>query len=436
MKPEYNFIAVRPILFSLIIAGFFKISQTEFLPRFLILIFSILSVPGTYYFGKELYNKKIGLLAAFMMSFFYMGLFFSFRLLVELPSLTCFIFAGFFFWKYFKNNVDKKSLYLAAIIIAIGTLFRLSSALLLFAILIYVLITEKLKCLRKKEYWIAALIFILILSPYIIWGYLQFNGFVITQAGAWNAAKENQISTGITILKNYLVLFPTYLSWPLLITFILGITTFYKLILGFDLLLKKGDKRLKRDLFILLLFIIPLVLASFSVSHNENRYILNAFPAIFIIASMIIIAGYNFIKKKNKFFAGLALMVLMIFIFNFQFQSTESLIKGKLSSYSQVKDAGQWIKENSNPLDIVATSSAPQMVYYSERRVIGFPETKEEFDTQLELNLNIGFFIVSLLEQSPEWVYGYPQEKNLTVVKAYFVDPQQQQPILIVYELK
>jgi 4-amino-4-deoxy-L-arabinose transferase-like glycosyltransferase len=432
---DYNFIAVRPVLLSFIAAGFLKISQTEFLPRLLILFFSIFSVLGMYYLGKELYNKKIALLATFLMSIFYLNLFFSFRLLVELPALACFTFAGFFFWKYFKEN-SIKSLYFAVIITAIGILFKLSTALILFVVLIYILIVDKLKCLRKKEYWIAALIFLLILSPYIIWGYSQFNGFVITQAGTWNAATENKISTGINVLVNYLTSFPTYLSWPLLVIFLLGLLSFYRLFFGFDLLLKKANKTLKRDLFIFLLFLIPLVMASFSVSHNENRYILNAFPAIFIVISLMIFTIFKLIKQKSKVFAIIFLILFIIFAFNFQFNAADSLIKGKLNTYSQVKGAGLWINQNSNPSDLVATSSAPQINYYSEREVVGFPGTSKEFETQLELNSNIRFMVISSMEQSPEWVYNYPVENSLVPVQAYFADLEKKQPILIIYQLK
>ena len=55
---DYNFLPVRPILLSLITALFLKIANTEFLTRFFLFIFSIASVPATYYLGKEIYHKK------------------------------------------------------------------------------------------------------------------------------------------------------------------------------------------------------------------------------------------------------------------------------------------------------------------------------------------------------------------------------------------
>ncbi len=115
---DYNFGPVRTILFPIISSLFLRIVNGEILSRLLILILSVASVIGIYYLGKELYNKKVGLLSAFLMSIFYLNLFFTYRLLVDIPSLTFFIFSSFFLYKYFKTN-SNKALYLAAVIIAV-----------------------------------------------------------------------------------------------------------------------------------------------------------------------------------------------------------------------------------------------------------------------------------------------------------------------------
>ena len=427
---EYQFDPVRPIFFSLIMALFFKIANIEFLPRIFMLILSVVSVAGVYYLGKELYNKRVGILSGLFASIFNLNLFFTYRLQVDIPSLAFFIFSGILFYKYFKTDL-KKLLYWAFFLAAIGTLFKLTTILILFVILIYLLITEKLNFIKKKEMWVGAIIFLSTLVPYFIWGYIKFNGFVITQASARNA--PTGFFAGIGVLKNYINLFPTYFSWPFLISFILGLILMYKLILGFDILIKKGDRRLKRDLFLILMFLVPLILVSFSVNHNENRYILNAFPAIFIISSNFIIRGYYLIKKKNNFLAAITLILLIGFIISSQFQTADSLIRGSQNSYLEIKQAGEWLKENTEISDIIVTQSLHQIKYYSERETISF-KTKEIFESTLTSNENIKYYLISAIQKSPDWTYTYPQEKNLTVVKAYFADISNEQPILIIYK--
>lgn len=424
---SYTFPPVRPILFSLITAFFFRIVNSEILPRLFMLLLSVASVFGMYLFGKELYNKKIGLVASFLTSIFYLNLFFTYRLLVDMPSLTFFIFSGFLFYKYFKTN-SSKFLYLATSIIAIGTLLKLSTAFILPAIFIYALITEGFKIFKRKEIWISFLIFILILLPYILFGYSEFGGFVLTQATS--SVGPSSYFTGFNIMKNYFAMFPTYFSWILLATFVFGLALKYKAFLYFDHLIK-GDKKLKRDLFLLLILIIPFILVSFLIGHNENRYLITVFPTIFLISSSFIMLIYNLIKKKTKVFSVIFLIVLLVFAMFFQLQSADSSIKNKAESYLEVKESGLWLEQNSNPSDIIATKSQPQIRYYSNRDTIGLPETKEEFEYSLSKNTK--FFMISIFEDHPEWAYMYPSQNNLTIIKAYVT--KENQPILVIYEL-
>ena len=431
---EYEFLPVRPVLFSLVIAGFLKIANNEFLPRAFLLIISMGSVLGIYFLGKEMFNKKIGLIASLLMSVFYLNIFFTNRVLVDLPSLTFYSFSAFLFYKYFKTN-SKSSLYWAAAVLAIGILFKLPTISLALVVFIYILITQRLSFIKKKEIWIAALIFLLVLSPYLIWGYMKFGGFVITQAGAWNApAKGTLLSTAFNNMKSYFSQFKTYLSWPLLISFLLGLALMYKVVLGFDVLLK-GNKKLKRDFYLLLIFLIPIILVSFSLAHIENRYILNSFPAIFIISGVFMLKAYNFIKQYKKFLAVLFLIIILGSITYFQLQYTDSLIKSKKGSYSQVREAGLWLKGNTSPPDIIVTKSRPQIKYYSEREVIRIPDTKEEFEKELASNSDIKIYMVSIFENHLEWTYSYAQENNLTPIKVYFAGPNQEQATLIIYRL-
>jgi len=430
---EYEFLVVRPAFFPFIMSLFLRLAYNEFLPRLFLLIISMASVFGIYYFTKELYNKKAALVATFLMSVFYLNIFYSFRLLVEVPSLAFYTFSAFFLYKYIKDG-SVKSLYWAAVMVAIGTLFKLPTATILFSLLIYLLITERLRFIKKKELWIAALIFALILSPYLIWGYFEFGGFVITQAGGWNAPAEGEyFSNGYTNLKAYIHMFPTLLSWPLLIFFILGLFSLYKIFIGVDMLIKGKDFKLKKDLFLILLIIITILVVSFSVAFNEDRYIINIFPVVFAMAGAFIISLYEIIRKKGKFIAVLFLIVLLGTVGYLQLQDADNLIKLKKDSYLQVKQAGLWIKENSQPEDVIVTKSWPHIQFYGEITALRLPNTKEEFEELVASNPNITLLMISIYEPHQDWAYTYPQENNLNPLKIYFVDAQNSQPSLIIY---
>lgn len=265
---------------------------------------------------------------------------------------------------------------------------------------------------------------------------MQFQGFVISQAGAWNAPQGDYLSNGLWNFKSYMSLFPDMFSWAFLTFFILGLLSMYKLVLGFDLVIKNKSPELNKYLFLILIILIPIITVSFSVNHYfEDRYIMNSFPGIFIVASAFIIKSYRFIKTKNKIFAILFLILLLGFIGHHQLSYADALTKDKSASYLPIKSSGVWLNENSDSLDIIVTGSPFHVQYYAQRKTFNFPKTKEEFEINISQNPKIKFFMVSLFERHPEWAYTYAQDKNLTAVYVDFADKAQQQPILIIYEL-
>src|SRR3989344_9587461 len=427
---EYEFNPVRPVLFSLIASLFYRMESGEFLIRVFVFSLSVISVWGMYLLGKEIYNKQVGLISAFLMSIFSLTLFFTYRVMVEIPSITFFIFSAFFFFRYLITR-DNKMIYYGAIIIGLGTLFRITAATFLFVFFIFVLITEKLNILKRKEYWIAGIIFILVLTPYIIWGYVQFDAFVITESGKLNAPEGNMFVSGFNNMISYSSLFEFNLTWPLLIFFYFGLILMYKLLLGLDILIKGEDYKLKRDFFLLLLFIVPFAITSTALGGVENRYVMNAYPAILIISGAAIFNVYSFIKKRNKLIAIVLLISLLGFVMFLQYKHTDNLIKSKISSYIELKEAGLWLKENSEPSDIILSLSPHQIKVYSEREVIATPRDKEEFENLISSSPNIKYFVISIHEPHEQWMYSYPQENNLVAVNAYFADANQQQPVLV-----
>lgn len=437
---NYNYwIPVRPVLFPLISSVLLQIHNTEFLPRMFILFLSMASIVGMYYLGKEFYNRKTGLIASFLVSVFYLAIFHTYRLLVDLPSLAFFIFSALFFVKYFKTR-KSRFFYIASIIVAFGTLIRITTTVLLFVILVYIITTEKFRFIKRKEYWISAVIFWLILTPYLIWGYNMFGGFVISQAGAWNAPKEvSVLSNGFSNLKEYLSMFPFIFSWTLTILFIFGIMSMYRLFLGFDKLFKREiPPRIKRDLFVFLLFIIPLIVVSFSLANTpEDRYIFLSMPSIFMIVGNILlkIPRLNLFRHKKKM-ACVVILILLGMITFYQFQQTSSLIESK-SSFNLMKQTGDWIQMNSNEYDLIFTTSHPMIAYYSQRETLAIPATKEEFLHSLDEHKNAQYFILidTRIQKSPDWAYSYPIEANLSVANVYFLDEEASQPILVVYQL-
>ena len=99
----------RPFLLPVLWAGFYFLGANEFVIRITLLVFSLAGIYFTYLLGKEMYNKKTGLLASFFMSIFWLHLFFTGRLLTDVPSTTLMIAGFYFFWKGFEWDTYMES---------------------------------------------------------------------------------------------------------------------------------------------------------------------------------------------------------------------------------------------------------------------------------------------------------------------------------------
>lgn len=434
--PAYEFTAARPVLFSFIIYLFNFFTTSILVPKLIILFFSMAAIPGMYYLGKSISGQqRVGLLAALLTSVFYLHIFYTQRLLVDTVSFTFFIWAAYFFIEYFRKN-KSKLLYIATAITAIGFLFRITTAFILFVVFIYLFLMQGFKMFKKKEYWIAIILFGLIIAPYIAWGYIQFDGFVLTKAFETNAPDTgsflgNGLQLFIQYTKNGYGLLPNTLSFLWATFFVIGLVSLYKLFLAFDL--RKKDKEIRRNLFLLLLFIVPLLASCFLLDHVEDRYIFNTFPAIILLISIAKFKIMDYIEDHEG--RGMALFVFIIGVILLlvsQFIAMPLIIKPGINSYQQVGEAGIWIEENSNPGDVVVTSSYPQIQYYSKRRAQYIPKTKEEYE--LMDRTKYKYFIVSVFENSPEWSYTYPSNQNYTVANIYL--DRNGDPLLIIYNIK
>jgi hypothetical protein len=146
---------------------------------------------------------------------------------------------------------------------------------------------------------------------------------------------------------------------------------------------------------------------------------------------------YGFIKKYNREFAIFLVGAILIFSLYSQFKYADNLINYKKDSYLQIKQAGIWLKENSNKDDKIITVSVPQITYYSELASYHPGADEKQFEENLTV-IHPKFLMVSIYESHPEWINNWIQKNNLTLqpIQAYFLDKEKTKPALIIYEFK
>src|SRR4030042_5816739 len=122
------------------------------------------------------------------------------------------------------------------------------------------------------------------------------------------------------------------------------------------------NEEIQKKLFIFLWIVIPFLILGYiaSVAYIEQRYTAPILPFLFLVAVLPLSKIDSFIvrrfklKEKNSFLIVLLLLSLLL-IPNLIFAN--NLIDIKKTSYLEVKQAGEWIKENSNPKDIIISDS-------------------------------------------------------------------------------
>jgi len=125
------------------------------------------------------------------------------------------------------------------------------------------------------------------------------------------------------------------------------------------------------------------------------------------------------------------------------FMFGKALTLSKKTSYQEIKWAGEWIKENSAPEDIIIGGSLPQLTYYSERSVYPFElayrremkRTGEEELSKFILEKRPRYYSISAIEREEQWAYEFPGKHTdiLTPIKVFEMGGQ---PVLVIYEFK
>jgi hypothetical protein len=450
IKFDYLFTPRRTFLLPLIWLSLFKLGFGEFSFHVLEFLFSIFSVIGMYFMGKEIFNKKIALISSFLMSIFWMNLFYSTRIMTEIPTLTFLIFSTFFFWKGYTKK-DEKAFIWFGLFLGLAFLAR-AGTLVMFAVFpIFLLITERFRFFKRKYLWIGVFVTILLMAAFFIYtSYAyQINSLKYFLAltpdtlchldyGCENIPIPTRFEdiTGISGIFDYFALMPHYFGIVLLSLFLFGLGTFFlALFIRFDLLLKRKSYKFDKYLFILLFALIPFIFQSMFYHGIEDRYLMNAFPAFFIILSFGIIKMGKLIRKYNKQLAIVFIILILSLGAYQQLNYANNLIKSKIPSYLEVKQSGEWIKENSLPTDVIFSASIPQHTYYSERKTYNFMDkytNESSFEYYVDL-YKPKYLVLSIYEPHSQWAYEYPSyHKDLLIpVKVY---QQNEQLILAIYE--
>ena len=406
----------RPPLFQLLAALLIMLGFGEYaLKVILVALPATLLIFFTYLLGNELFSKKIGIFAAGASAVMWSYLFWGARFQPDFLSVSFQVLSLFFFWKLFKAP-ERKSAILAGAFAAFGFYFKISALLVPLSVFIFALYKDGFSFIKKKEYWISLLSFILVLIPFMAWQYYLFGNPLAfsTSYGLEGGSSERPL--GWQALEFYHLFPKFFLSIFFLAGLLLIISRFF---ISFDLILKDSKRRSSPEIFSLIILLTVSIFYIFYIQGViEDRWVFLAAPLIFIISGLGLFWILGVLGIKSQYIQAFIVLIILIFFIMAQVGHAGALIKGKTGSYLPVKEAALWIKGNTEKDDRIISASYTQATAYSEREVLIFskcpwvcPQYQEsEFDKML-LEKKPKYLMLSIFEGHPRWAFevqSYP----------------------------
>lgn len=426
----------RPPLFQLLSALLFMFGFGETVVKaLLVLVPSILLVVAVYLLGKEMFDKRIGLIASFLTAASWTLLFWTGRLQPDSFSILFQTLAVLFMWKHWKEG-KTSWVVIAGVLAALGFYLKISALLVPLAFGIFIFIKERMAAFSNKQNYYFAGAFLATLVPYFVWAYLTFGTITAFKQGYSNAF-VNPIPFGWYNLNFYYSL----TEGIVFALFIAGVLLAFKFILYLDIIVKDKNKGFDPNIFCILVLATVSAFYIFYIRGTDDRWVFLWLPFIFFLVGKALVFMYDFGKKYSKYLAMFVVVGLLCWGAYAQISHAKTIVDVKKESYLPVKQAALLIKDNFGDTDLVITESHVQTLYYAEKpfRSIASFANASEFDKFLMENTQKKLILeVSVFEKHPEWIYDWLKnnENRLTAIQAYFADEEKKQPLLVLYKIE
>ncbi len=385
--PQTGFaIHQRPFLLPLILSGFYAFGLGEISIRILLAAVSLLSVYLLFLIGERLYSTNVGLLAAILYSLVPLNLFYSNRILTEIPHVALVLLGIYLFLTGRQRLVS-----LAVPVFVLAALVRTQSIFVFVSTAAFALLTERGQALKNKDYRRSLMLGAVICLIYLSWQQWKFGNPLHSilreiQSNASELELLDRIDGLWDFLRGYLLL-----PVSVLLLWAAGV-----------MVPASWRGHLRAALFLFLWWSIPTFGYGLLAEHFEDRYAILAYPPIFLWAAVGIVAVSTSVARFHRALALLVALLLGGYAGVRLWQRSDFIIRAKLESFDAVRQAGLWVRQHSGPGDSVICQSVPQITYYSERATYSFPESRSDFLGLLE-NMRPRFLIISSYEMPPSW---------------------------------
>ena len=350
----------RPPLYIVLAHFWIKLFGTsEAATRSISALAGVLSIPLMYAVGRQLFDKRIGLISAFLMAISQFQIYYSqdFRYYSLFALTTLF---SFYFYVLLLDT--RKILYFVLYVIASILLFYTHT----FGV--FILLVQNLYLLLKwnnyrtiKFQWILSQIFLLIaILPRFI---ISIQKVFIGKAGPMSWLPDPGILSPLTTIQYYIGAGLDYPAWTtvfIAIAFFVVGTAVYITWQGKEKWLsylrdfsnRKGFSGKESELLLvgcwfLLPIILPLILSKIFGPMYHNRYMISASPAFYILLAFMITK----VSKVVPEFISLGLIVIVITPGLYEFYVTPVR--------EQWREAAALVEKNGMKNDVIIIAGKP-----------------------------------------------------------------------------
>lgn len=393
-KTNYSEISSRPPFLSILIAGTYFIKKHIFSANILVAILGVMGVFFLYLLGKEIYNEKVGLIAAALLAFNLFIIQQAHFIHTDVPSITFITMALYFFMKKKKINQIISGLFFA-----ISILTRFTSMIVLLILIIYILFINKFKIIKSiKENYLLGVGVLIGLLPYFIWAQIKF-GFFLSPFILANLGVMHSHEPIYFYIINFLKIFPVFICLGLILW-------------GVNFKTKITEEYL--FIFWILLFTLYLSLTP----HKEIRYLIPIAAPVFLLSANGFSKALDCCKKYKNAIIFLFLILITIYILPaLNFINTPIINYAK----SEEMELSEFLIEQNESKDLVLYSNFnyPVFAYYTNIETIRLDNFNNKFyDTYSQTMIKPGMLIIYKYIDSPpskSWIEDKPN--NLKKIK-------------------
>ena len=381
-----------PMGYSLLIVPFFYFfginSQSAIYPCALL---GALTVVLLYEFVKDWFDTRAAVFASLFLIFAATHWYLSTAVWSEAPALF-FILLGIVAAVKYANTEKTVFIYLFYFAAGFACLIRYTSAVMFIIIGLYIILSNKIHLLKRKEVWIGTLLFLVIISPQLIYNHIYFGSPFTTGYSGVLSEQMFSLKYIFTIGENrhqYQII--SYLRC-LIVGFGSPILPFY--LYGMWNLIKQRNR--EKLSLIIPWIVVPFVFFSCYL-WTSLRLIISILPALLILSGigfskmcdrLGIEVGSDKVKSNKNGLSDFkttkikkALIILLVVILLIPTAAVSfNVVQQSEARADCIKETFVWIRENSGGDDIILSDRQLSYEYYSQRKVYPLQTSHKELE--------------------------------------------------------